>query len=315
MSRDRHRGGVKCAVGRREQRLHAGMEASEVGGLIAAATLLLCSYYLYRRRRRKQRLRAITAPTVVARQAERQPRSQQGAHLRQQQPCGMQMSSADAPLQRVQWQTNSSSSHSAPRQPSGSRLKNSNVEAALRERAAMREAEDHELAMAMQRSLLDETPAQPADRARALAAAEARARANASRGMQNHPRSPTTKLAPLSPAAGGPPRSSCGASSMSGGGLPLPPLSGGPREQSMTYSAEFLAELDARFNEWSTRQYATSSYLAEIGATARQEQRERIRDSLEREWLAQRRPVFEIGQQRHLGPGRRLGGGESSGAR
>jgi hypothetical protein len=78
----------------------------------------------------------------------------------------------------------------------------------------------------------------------------------------------------------------------------------------MQYSAEFLAELDARFNEWSTQQYARSSYLHEIGATARQEQRERMRDALERDWLAQRRPVFELGQQRGFGPGpgRRLGG-------
>ena len=60
----------------------------------------------------------------------------------------------------------------------------------------------------------------------------------------------------------------------------------------MQYSAEFLAELDVRFNEWSTQQYASSCYLAEIGATARQEQRERMCDALEREWLAQRRPVF-----------------------
>ena len=87
----------------------------------------------------------------------------------------------------------------------------------------------------------------------------------------------------------------------------------GPTGQSKTYSAAFLAEVDARFNEWSTQLYAGSSgRLMEIGATRRQEERDRIRDSLEREWLAQGRVVFEIGEQGHdWGQGQRLGGSES----
>ena len=85
-------------------------------------------------------------------------------------------------------------------------------------------------------------------------------------------------------------------------------MSGGQR------SAAFNAAVEARFNEWSTEQYAQSSYLHEIGRTARDEKREDIREQVEHEWRAAGRPIFveQTGVERKFanvpGPGRRLGG-------
>jgi Ca2+-binding EF-hand superfamily protein len=59
------------------------------------------------------------------------------------------------------------------------------------------------------------------------------------------------------------------------------------------YSAAFNAAVEEHFNAWSTSLYASNSFLHEIGATARQEQRERIREALEVEWRAAGLPVFE----------------------
>ena len=79
-------------------------------------------------------------------------------------------------------------------------------------------------------------------------------------------------------------------------------------------SAAFNAAVEARFNEWSTEQYAQSSYLHEIGRAAREEKRADIREQVEREWRASGRPIFveQTGVERKFanvpGPGRRLGG-------
>ena len=70
------------------------------------------------------------------------------------------------------------------------------------------------------------------------------------------------------------------------------------------YTAAFNATVEERFNAWSTSMYASNSFLHEIGAAARQEQRERIREALEVEWRAAGLPVFE-------GAGR--GGGSAKG--
>jgi uncharacterized membrane protein YgcG len=64
-----------------------------------------------------------------------------------------------------------------------------------------------------------------------------------------------------------------------------------------THTAAFNATVEERFNAWSTSMYASNSFLHEIGATARQEQRERIREALEVEWRAAGLPVFEGGAQ------------------
>ena len=70
--------------------------------------------------------------------------------------------------------------------------------------------------------------------------------------------------------------------------------------------------MNARFNEWCTQQYASSSYLHEIGRTAREEMRDQLRDRVEAEWRRAGRQPFEVGLQRGFnaaGSGHRLGGG------
>eukprot|EP00900_Chrysochromulina_parva_P012113 jgi/Chrpa1/20902/Chrysochromulina_OHIO_Genome00025694-RA len=72
-----------------------------------------------------------------------------------------------------------------------------------------------------------------------------------------------------------------------------PRMSAAPR----THTAEFDAEVKERFNKWSTGMYAKNSFLFEIGATARLEQVDRIREELEVEWQAAGRPLFREAEQ------------------
>ena len=52
-------------------------------------------------------------------------------------------------------------------------------------------------------------------------------------------------------------------------------------DSSLEYKAEFRHAVEARFNEWSTRQYTDNQHLYEIGHTAREEQRSRIREEVD----------------------------------
>jgi len=60
-----------------------------------------------------------------------------------------------------------------------------------------------------------------------------------------------------------------------------------------TYTCAFNATVEERFNAWSTSMYSSNSFLHEIGATARQEQRDRIREALEVEWRAAGLTIFD----------------------
>ena len=185
-------------------------------------------------------------------------------------------------------------------QPAGmcrSMLDPINVDAAMRERAAMRDEEtrqramqersDYEFALGLSRSLSEQPPhhqphrphhhhrhEQPGEAA-AAAAAAAMKRA---RALDSSPVPGPGRLHPLHQAS---PSQQLRA--------PLAPV-GRARKP---YSAAFNAAVEQRFQEWSTAMYANNSFLHEIGATARQEQRDRIRDELEREWRIAKLPVFE----------------------
>ena len=85
---------------------------------------------------------------------------------------------------------------------------------------------------------------------------------------------------------------------------PPPPLRHGRASSavssaSRTYTAAFVAEVDRRFDEWSTGMYAGKRFLVEIGATARQEQRDRIREALEVEWRAAGQNPFQAAEPTH----------------
>ena len=175
------------------------------------------------------------------------------------------------------------------------KLKPANVEAAMRERDAMRTAEsrqralqqqdDYQLALGLSRSRAEQQE-RPGEAAAAAAAAALR-RAHSADGMRGHPGSSRSPghLQPLPPLQHG----------------VAPSVSSAPR----THTAAFNATVEERFNAWSTSMYASNSFLHEIGATARQEQRERIREALEVEWRAAGLPVFEGGAH---GGGRSRGG-------
>jgi hypothetical protein len=169
------------------------------------------------------------------------------------------------------------------------KLKPANVEAAMRERDAMRTAEsrqralqqqqDYQLALGLSRSRAEQQE-RPGEAAAAAAAAALR-RAQSADGIRGHP----------------------GSSRSPGHMQPLPPLQHGVASKvasrvssaPRTHTAAFNATVEERFNAWSTSMYASNSFLHEIGATARQEQRERIREALEVEWRAAGLPVFEGG--------------------
>jgi hypothetical protein len=82
---------------------------------------------------------------------------------------------------------------------------------------------------------------------------------------------------------------------------------------SRTYTCAFIATVEERFNEWSTSMYASNIFLYKITATARQEQRDRIRKALEVEWRAAGLPVFEESHIDFSGHDRRLRDGERQG--
>ena len=167
------------------------------------------------------------------------------------------------------------------------KLKPANVEAAMREREAMRTAEsrqralqqqeDYQLALGLSRSRAEQQE-RPGEAAAAAAAAALR-RAQSADGIRGHP----------------------GSSRSPGHMQPLPPLQHGVASKvasrvssaPRTHTAAFNATVEERFNAWSTSMYASNSFLHELGATARQEQRERIREALEVEWRAAGLPVFE----------------------
>ena len=75
--------------------------------------------------------------------------------------------------------------------------------------------------------------------------------------------------------------------------------------------AEFNAAVEAALDAWSTNLYAGSAFLHDIGHTKRQEQRDKIRDELRREWIASGRPVYDTGFAPRFGQaaGYTLGGG------
>ena len=271
------------------------METWELAlAVVSGIGLLIISVRLYRRRRRRAVGR--TAPVERAADEQRIAISQRSAASQQPRivtsaPHRAATSSHTAAV------TSTGRGQLPPVKGGKGRLKNENVQAALRERAAMREEEDREYAIALSRSINQhERPGEAA----AAAAAAAAARAGAA---QSGLRPQRPQLAPIG-------RGSCGGACHGGsqrcGGLP--PLSGGQR------SAAFNAAVEARFNEWSTEQYAQSSYLHEIGRTARDEKREDIREQVGREWRAAGRPIFveQTGVERKFanvpGPGRRLGG-------
>ena len=81
--------------------------------------------------------------------------------------------------------------------------------------------------------------------------------------------------------------------------IPNPPI---PNQESRQHTAEFVAAVEERLNEWSTSMYASSSYLHEIGATARQEERERTGAPRYSPPCAQAR--FVGGGRREMGRGR-----------
>lgn len=203
--------------------------------------------------------------------------------------------------------TGSPTSHGRRKLPpiSSSRLDPRNVEAALHERAAIRqEQEDHDLAMAMSRSLASSSsttphcpppphPTEQPGEAAALAGAAAVARASAvSRSQQlpplqqmPPPARPGTRLDPCCACCGAYGRMHSGMHSGEAS-TPSPVHTGSVRE----HTAAFKAEVESRLDQWSTSLYAANSHLHEIGRTARLEQRERIADRLEAEWrLASRR--------------------------
>jgi hypothetical protein len=82
---------------------------------------------------------------------------------------------------------------------------------------------------------------------------------------------------------------------------------------SRTYTCAFNATVEERFNDWSTSMYASNIFLHDIGASARQEQRDRIRKALEVEWRAAGLPVFEESHIDFSGHDRRLRDGERQG--
>ena len=178
------------------------------------------------------------------------------------------------------------------------KLDKRNVEAAMRERAVMRERDarqraldeqsDYQLAIGLSRSLAEQRQHEERP-GEAAAAAGAAALKRAQSADAVLPRSPA-RLQPLQSRHGlnQPPPSQQRA--------PLGAVGRAPR----AHSAAFCAAVEERFSEWSTQMYASNSYLQEIGATARQEQRDRIRDELEREWRA-------AGLQDHIYEGGSLG--------
>lgn len=254
----------------------------------------------------------------------------------------------------VQWERPQPNVRQPPLPPIRSRLDRKNVEAALAEREAMREAEeveratilsrqvhqvrsgrvpsenahraaalqeqhDLEMAIALSRSLDDSSCPRshgnyhssadlyrPGDAATAAGAAAARRAAASCSSPSTTSQLPHRRqqLTPISPAA------RVGPSSPGG---PLPPVC---TRDNHEHTAEFIAAVEERFNEWSTTMYASNTYLHEIGSTAREEQRDRIRAALEREWLAAGMPVYVVGhERRRFGPGiagvgRRLGSGD-----
>ena len=208
--------------------------------------------------------------------------------------------------------------------PPKGRLNPKNVEAALREREEMRQEEQYQTAMS--RSMTDRgRPNQlppvnnkPTD-ARAAAAAAAAARANAVSGgtarrapQSRAPRAQLAPLAPISPNAAI--TRNAGGKASGGGGRPLPPPVSALNplhSETRQHTAAFRQAVDSAFNEWCSNQYAGNSFLYEIGDARREEQRDAVRDQLEREWRAAGRPVYEYAADRGFdgsGPGHRLGG-------
>ena len=195
------------------------------------------------------------------------------------------------------------------------RLKQANVEAALRERQAMREQEEYETAIAMSRSMSGDRgrpktlpPVNKPHDPKAAAAAAAAARATSGSGSRQpvQQRAPRTQLAPLAPISPGSPAARSSRT--------LPPLNsgGGALRETRQHSAAFKQAVEETFNDWCTNQYASNAFLHEIGRTAREEQRALIAEQLEHEWRAAGRPVYEYAVERKFeaaGSGQRLGGG------
>ena len=181
----------------------------------------------------------------------------------------------------------------------------------LRENAR-RDREDLELALAMSRSMSEAPPERPGEAAAAAGRAAA-ARATAARPTRLQPLQ-RPQLPPTSAGgAGGAVARGLGAASC-GGGRALPPPPG--MRQTCAHSADFDAAVEMRLQEWSTQMYAQNPHLHEIGRTAREEQRDRVRDQLKREWASQRLPVYDMGYARSFeGGGQRLGGGRDGGMR
>ena len=296
---DRHQGSRARAGVHMSERDGGGLSSTNILFIILASLSgLVGAYWCYRRRKKRS---AQTAPEELR---PSQRRSRDVVEPRISRPN--QPSAAEREIRRPDPLVR----RGEPPKPK-SMLKKENVEAALRERKAMREQEDHEMAVALQRSLNSRPAERPGEaRANAAAAAAARAAGGGRPGQR-------MQLAPISPGSGsfsgGRGGGSCGRGGGGRGrGAPLPPLqplssSSSQLRQTTQYSREFESAVDSVFNEWSTRQYSSSSYLHEIGSTAREEKRAEIRDALEREWRASGRPVYEAGVQR-FGPGQRLGG-------
>ena len=286
------------------------METWELAlAVVSGIGLLIISVRLYRRRRRRAVGR--TAPVERAADEQRIAISQRSAASQQPRIVTSTLSNSSAQFGahrsattlHTAAVTSSGRGQLPPVKGGGGRLKSENVQAALRERAAMREQEDREYAIALSRSINQHE--RPGEAAAAAAAAAAMRAGAAPPGLR--PQRP--QLAPIG-------RGSCGGACHGGsqGGGGLPPLSAAREARQGQRSAAFNAAVEARFNEWSTEQYAQSSYLHEIGRTARDEKREDIREQVEREWRASGRPIFveQTGVERKFanvpGPGRRLGG-------
>ena len=169
-----------------------------------------------------------------------------------------------------------------------------------RRRSAHQERSDYELAVALSRSLAEEQSERPGDAAAAAGAAALRRAQHTPPGARAG--QAQSRLPPLQMQQRPHPHAQAQRA----------PLAAVSRAVTGSYTDAFNEAVEERFNAWSTSMYTSNTYLQEIGATARQEQRDRIREQLEREWLAARLPVYETsaGPRRPMhDPGQRLGGG------